>query len=43
MIIFFEDERWKYGLLKAHEAELNQSQKGLLKYVKSKFMSWLPK
>ena len=21
MIIFFEDERWKYGLLKAHEAE----------------------
>ena len=43
MIIFFENERWKCGLLKAHEAELNQSQQGLLKYVKSKFMSWLPK
>lgn len=28
--------------VKAHEAELNQSQQGLLKYVKSKFMSWLP-
>lgn len=38
MILFFEDESWK----QAHEAELNQSQQGLLRHVKSKFMSWLP-
>lgn len=42
VLLFFEDESWKYGLLKAHEAELSQSQQGLLRYVKSKFMSWLP-
>lgn len=42
MILFFEDESWKHGLLKAHEAKLSQSQQGLLRYVKSKFMSWLP-
>lgn len=42
MRVFFEDISWKHQLMKVHEAELNQSQQGLLKYVKSKFMSWLP-